>query len=368
MENLSKTPLYSIYKEYGAKIVDFAGWALPIQYEGIVPEHHTVREAAGLFDVSHMGEIEVAGADALVFLDYLLTNNISKLKDGHIQYAILTNEMGGTKDDVLVYRFSENRFWVIVNASNRVKDFNWLKKHAHQYNVEVRDISDAIAQLAVQGPKAEEILKAASSDEVGRIGFFKFTESLRVNGIACLVSRTGYTGEDGFELYFKSKDAIMLWTSLMETGSKLGMKPAGLGCRDTLRFEACLPLYGQELDEEISPFEAGLDWVVKLDKADFIGKQALTAQKERGIQRKLIGFELQERGIPRNGYEVHKNGIKIGYVTTGYLSPSLGKSIGMALISSEFSKPGEDIEIIIRGRAVKAVMVETPFYSKKYKK
>ncbi len=368
MEHLLKTPLYSIYKNYGAKVVDFAGWALPIQFEGIIPEHHAVREAAGLFDVSHMGEIEVTGADSLIFLEHLVTNSIGKLQNGQIQYAILSNETGGIKDDVLLYRFSEQHFCVIVNAANRRKDFEWMLKHSKGYHVEVRDISDQVAQIALQGPKAEEILKAAAGDNAGKIRFFRFVESVKVNGIPCLISRTGYTGEDGFELYLKPDDAVPLWKSLLKTGIELGLKPCGLGCRDTLRFEACLPLYGQELSEEITPLEAGLGWVVKLDKPDFIGKQALAAQREKGIPRKLVGFELQERGIARSGYEIQKDGNQVGYVTTGYLSPTLGKSIGMALISSECSQPGEIIDIIIRRRAVKATIVETPFYSKKYKK
>lgn len=368
MEHLLKTPLYSIYKEFGAKIIGFAGWALPIQFEGIVQEHKNVREAAGLFDVSHMGEIEVQGEDATKYLDYLLTNNITSMKDGQVQYAILANEEGGIKDDVLVYRFSEHKYWLVVNAVNRKKDYQWMKKYSEEYNVEVNDISDKLAQLALQGPKAFEILKSAAGDQVDKIRFFRFVESLKVNGITCLVSRTGYTGEDGFELYLNPKEAIKLWKTLLELGSIYGLKPAGLGCRDTLRFEACLPLYGNELDETITPLEAGLDWVVKFDKPAFIGRQALAAQKERGIARKIVGFEMMELGIPRHGYKVYKNGIQIGYVTTGYFSPTLEKNIGIALISTKYSDFNDTIDIIIRNKPVKARIVKTPFYTKKYKK
>jgi len=368
MDNLLETPIYPIYQNYGAKIINFAGWALPVQFEGIVYEHHAVRETAGLFDVSHMGEIEVKGEDSTIFLNQILTNDIINLKDGQVQYSILANESGGTKDDVLVYRFSERHYWVVVNASNRYKDFKWLIKHSTGYQVNVNDISDNVAQFALQGPKALEILNTASNEDVGKIRFFRFIKSVKVNGITCLVSRTGYTGEDGFELYFNPSDAVFLWKTLLNLGKDYGLKPAGLGCRDTLRFEACLPLYGNELDEDISPLEAGLDWVVKFNKPDFIGKQALTIQKENGIKRKIVGFEMLGRGIPRHGYRVYKNEMEIGYVTTGYYSPTLEKNIGMALVSIKYSNPGEIVYIIIRDKPIKAVIVETPFYNKKYKK
>ncbi|MGI6571239.1 MAG: glycine cleavage system aminomethyltransferase GcvT [Caldicoprobacterales bacterium] len=368
MEQLQKTPLYPIYKQYGARVVDFAGWALPIQYEGIIPEHHAVREAAGLFDVSHMGEVEIKGRDSLSFLDYILTNQVSRLKNGQIQYAIMANQDGGTLDDVLVYRFSEHHYWVIVNAANRVKDINWMKQQTDRFDVQVRDISDQIAQLAVQGPKAAEILKAAAGEAAEDIRFLRFVESLPINSISCLVSRTGYTGEDGFELYVQWDDAVQLWDFLMETGRKFGLKPAGLGCRDTLRFEACLPLYGNELDEDITPLEAGLGWTVKLEKPNFIGKAALKQQLRLGIRRKLAGFEMLERGIPRSGYEVRTGDRQIGRVTTGYFAPTLGRNLGLALLDAEHAQTGNTIDIMIRGKAVKAVIVQMPFYTKKYKK
>jgi aminomethyltransferase len=368
LENLLKTPLYPVYEQYGAKIVDFAGWALPLQFEGILPEHHTVREAAGLFDVSHMGEIDVTGEDALLFLNHLLSNDLTRIKDYQIQYNIMLNENGGAVDDVLVYRFCDTHFLVIANAANKQKDFEWMKSRTEGYRVTANDTSDEIAQLALQGPKAIDILKAAAGDEVEQIRFFRFSDSLHINGVSCLVSRTGYTGEDGFEIYVKPEHAIMLWDYLLELGKPYGLKPAGLGCRDTLRFEAGLPLYGHELAEDISPLEAGLGTFVKLEKPDFIGKQALVQQTENGIPRKLTGFEMIGRGIPRGGYEIAKDGKVIGHVTTGYFAPTLQKNIGMALMDAEFSEPGTPIEIIIRGKAAEAVTISLPFYSKKYKK
>jgi aminomethyltransferase len=368
LSNLFKTPFYPVYQQYGAKIVDFAGWALPIQYEGIIPEHHAVRESAGIFDVSHMGEIEVKGKDALLFLNYMLSNDLSKIKDYQTQYHIMLNEKGGAIDDVLIYRFSDQHFLIITNAANRFKDAEWLKGHAKDYQVQVNDISDEFAQLAIQGPKAVDIMKAAAGDEVEKIRFFRFSDSIQINGVACLVSRSGYTGEDGFEIYFKPEYAVDLWTYLLKVGREYGLKPAGLGCRDTLRFEACLPLYGHELAEDISPLEAGLSMFVKFEKEDFIGKQALLEQKAKGIKRKLIGFEMIDRGIPREGYEIAKDGISIGRVTTGYHSPTLGKNLGLALVDADISEPGTPVEVMIRAKAAKAVIVQTPFYSKKYKK
>ncbi|MGI6537350.1 MAG: glycine cleavage system aminomethyltransferase GcvT [Caldicoprobacterales bacterium] len=367
MSELLKTPLYPIYKDYGAKIIDFAGWALPIQFEGIILEHHSVRKSAGLFDVSHMGEIEVKGQDALSYLNYIMTNDVSKLKPNQVQYSVMVNENGGTLDDVLIYCFNEQHYWVIANAANRLKDFKWMQKQAACYEVNISDISDHVAQLALQGPKASEILNSVT-EEINNLRFFRFKKSVVANDISCLISRTGYTGEDGFELYCKPEDVVQLWKTLLSVGKKHDLKPAGLGCRDTLRFEAGMHLYGNELNENITPLEAGLNWVVKFDKKDFIGKSALQTQKQKGISRKLIGFEMQEKGIPRGGYEVKKEDKTIGYVTTGYLSPTLNKTLGMALIDAEFFELGNIIEIVIRGKKVPATIVETPFYSKKYKK
>lgn len=368
MDNLLKTPLFELYGDYGAKVVDFAGWALPLQFEGIVPEHMAVREHAGLFDVSHMGEVEVTGDDALLFLNHLLTNDVSRIADHQIQYAIMLYENGGTVDDVLVYRFSENHFWVIVNAANRHKDVEWMKSHTDGFNVHLRDLSDEYSELALQGPASVDILKAAAGEAAEQLKFFRFIESIDINGIDCLVSRTGYTGEDGFELYVRNEHATDLWRYLIDLGKDFGLKPAGLGCRDTLRFEACLPLYGHELSPDITPLEAGLDRFVKLDKDDFIGKDALVKQVEAGIPRKLTGFEMIDRGIPRGGYDITADGNKIGTVTTGYFSPSLNKNIGLGLIDSRYAEPGKQIEIVIRNKPLKAVTCGTPFYTKKYKK
>ena len=368
MDHLLKTPLYPAYGEYGAKIVDFAGWALPLQFEGILPEHHAVREAAGMFDVSHMGEVEVTGKDALFYLNRLLSNDITRIKDYQVQYNIMLNENGGAVDDVLAYRYSDQHFLVIVNAANRIKDVQWMKEHAQGYQVTVNDSSDDVAQLALQGPKAIDIMKAIIGEAAEQIRFFRFSDSIRIKGVSCLISRTGYTGEDGFEIYLKPDHAADVWRYLLEIGKEYGLKPAGLGCRDTLRFEACLPLYGHELAEDITPLEAGLGSFVKLEKQNFIGKQALAKQVESGVSRKLTGFEMTDRGIARGGYEIRKDEKKAGYVTTGYFAPTLGKNLGLALIDAGFSGPGNGIEVVIRGKSVHGVTVETPFYKKKYKK
>ncbi len=366
MDGLLKTPLFDTYKDK-AKLVDFAGWAMPLYFEGIIPEHHAVRDAAGLFDVCHMGEIEVTGKDALHFLNRLLSNDLSRLANNKVQYSLMLNHKGGTVDDVLVYRFSQDKYWIIVNAANRNKDHEWIKEQAAGYELTVTDLSDSTAQVALQGPLAADIMNACGF-EANEMKFFHFAETVRINGIPCLVSRTGYTGEDGFELYLDPKDAPAIWEYLLEKGAAFGLKPAGLGCRDTLRFEACLPLYGHELSESITPLEAGLDKFVKLDKEDFMGKSALLEQLAGGAARRLTGFEMTDKGVPRGGYEVFKDGRQIGYVTTGYFSPTLKKNLGLAFLDQNYDAPGTAIEVMIRGKALKAVTVEIPFYSKKYKK
>ncbi|HOB20637.1 MAG TPA: glycine cleavage system aminomethyltransferase GcvT [Candidatus Atribacteria bacterium] len=366
MDGLLKTPLFDAYREK-AKIVDFAGWALPLYFEGIIPEHHAVRETAGLFDVTHMGEIVVSGKDAYEFLNKLLSNDLSTLTDYRVQYSLMLNRNGGTVDDVLVYRFSQDKYWVIVNAANRQKDYNWIREQAVGYEVSVNDLSDSIAQIALQGPKAADILNACGFD-ASEVRFFHFAENVRIHDRLCLISRSGYTGEDGFELYMEPMDAPAIWAYLLDIGSAFGLKPAGLGCRDTLRFEACLPLYGHELSEDITPFEAGLGRFVKLDKEDFIGKSALLEQIAGGLARKLTGFEMTDKGVPRSDYEVCKDGRQIGYVTTGYFSPTLKKNLGLALMDHDCTAPGTTIDVMIRGKALKAITVEIPFYTKKYKK
>lgn len=368
MDNLRKTPLFSSYSKYNAKVIDFAGWALPVQYEGIIAEHQAVRNAAGVFDVSHMGEIEIKGKDAFGFVQNLVVNDISVLEDNQILYTPVCYEHGGTVDDILVYRFSNDYFYLVVNASNVDKDYKWMLHNKGNFDVQIDNISDSVCELAIQGPKAQEILQRFTDTDLSKIKFFYCDRNVNINGAKCLVSRTGYTGEDGFEIYSNSENAVMLWSTLLEKGKEDGLVPAGLGCRDTLRFEVCLPLYGNELTENISPLEAGLGYFIKLDNDNFIGKEALQKQKSEGLKRKLVGFEMKERGIPRHGYEVTVNGEKIGFVTTGYRSPSLDKNIGLALIDSKYADLGNEICIMIRNKPSKAVIINKKFYKKNYNK
>lgn len=368
MDNLRKTPLFSSYSKYNAKVIDFAGWALPVQYEGIISEHQAVRNAAGVFDVSHMGEIEIKGKDAFGFVQNLVVNDISVLEDNQILYTPVCYEHGGTVDDILVYRFSNDYFYLVVNASNVDKDYKWMLDNKGNFDVQIDNISDSVCELAIQGPKAQEILQRFTDTDLSKIKFFYCDRNVNINGAKCLVSRTGYTGEDGFEIYSNSENAVMLWSTLLEKGKEDGLVPAGLGCRDTLRFEVCLPLYGNELTENISPLEAGLGYFIKLDNDNFIGKEALQKQKSEGLKRKLVGFEMKERGIPRHGYEVTVNGEKIGFVTTGYRSPSLDKNIGLALIDSKYADLGNEVCIMIRNKPSRAVIINKKFYKKNYNK
>ncbi|MBT2677531.1 glycine cleavage system aminomethyltransferase GcvT [Bacillus sp. ISL-35] len=365
MTELKRTPLFEVYKEYGGKTVDFGGWELPVQFSSIKEEHEAVRTKAGLFDVSHMGEIEVKGPDSLDYLQKLMTNDVSKLKNGGAQYTAMCYENGGTVDDLLVYKIEDDHYLLVVNASNIEKDFDWMQKHL-EGNVKIENLSEGMAQLAIQGPKAEEILQKLSAEhDLGSIGFFKFSEEVDLNGKKALVSRTGYTGEDGFEVYCDSKDAVSLWKEILEAGKEDGVLPCGLGARDTLRFEANLALYGQELSPEISPLEAGIGFAVKLNKeADFIGKDALKQQKENGLPRKLVGIEMIDRGIPRHGYPVYKGEVRIGEVTTGTQSPTLKKNIGLALIDTKETELGNEVEVEIRGKRLKAAVSATPFYKR----
>lgn len=364
---MKQTPLYDVHCSLGGKIVDFGGWALPIQYTGILEEHQRVRSAAGLFDVSHMGEITVKGPDAACFINNIITNDILSAKDCQVVYSPMCYPDGGVVDDLLVYKFNNEDYLLVINAANTDKDFEWLKNNL-QGNVDIANVSDKYAQLALQGPKAEIILQKLTHAPLKDIKFFHFINNMDLAGIKALVSRTGYTGEDGFEIYVKSEDAESLWEKLLETGKEEGILPVGLGARDTLRFEAALPLYGQEISREISPLEAGLGIFVKLNKDKFIGKDSLVKQKEEGVTRKLAGFEMIDRGVARSHYEVEVNGRNIGFVTTGSFSPSLKKNVGIALLQTEYVQEGTEIDIIIRGKATKAGIVKLPFYTKKYKK
>ncbi len=365
MSELKRTPLFEVYKEWGGKTIDFGGWALPVQFSSIKEEHEAVRTSAGLFDVSHMGEVEVKGSDSLTFLQKMMTNDISKIKNGGAQYTAMCYENGGTVDDLLVYKIEDNHYLLVVNASNIEKDYKWLEDHLTG-DVTLENLSEKTSQLAIQGPLAEKVLqKLAGETDLSGIGFFKFQQEVNLNGKKALVSRTGYTGEDGFEVYCNAEDAVDLWRDILTAGQEDGVIPCGLGARDTLRFEAVLALYGQELSAEISPLEAGIDFAVKLKKEnDFIGKDALIQQKEQGLTRKLVGIEMIDRGIPRHGYPVYIGDQLIGEVTTGTQSPSLKRNIGLALINVEYTGLESEVEIEIRGKRLKAIVVPTPFYKR----
>jgi len=363
-ENLKRTPLFDSYKLYGGKTIDFGGWELPVQFSSIKEEHEAVRTKAGLFDVSHMGEIIVRGEDSLTYLQSILTNDVSKLQDGQAQYSAMCYEDGGTVDDLLVYKIAANDYLLVVNASNIEKDFNWMLKFKAG-DTSVHNVSDSYGQLALQGPLAESVLQRLTEEDLSEIGFFKFTTNVKLGGHEVLVSRTGYTGEDGFEIYGNPTSIVALWDDILEEGKKDGVLPCGLGARDTLRFEACLALYGQELSKDISPLEAGIGFAVKLKKEDkFIGQEALVKQKDSGIPRKLVGLEMIDKGIPRHGYSIFKDGHQIGEVTTGTQSPTLKKNIGLGLIDSKFNELGTEVEVEIRGKRLKAVTVSTPFYKR----
>jgi len=362
--DLKRTPLFDEYAKFGGKTIDFGGWDLPVQFSSIKEEHDAVRDRAGLFDVSHMGEIFVEGKDALAYLQHLLTNEISNIAIGGAQYNAMCYETGGVVDDLLVYRLGEEKYLLCVNAANIEKDFEWMKGHV-QGDVMVTNKSDEYAQIALQGPLSEEVLQTLTDVELNSLKYFKFIENANVAGYNVLLSRTGYTGEDGFEIYGEPQAIIGLWTKILEAGKDKGVVPAGLGARDTLRFEACLPLYGQELSKDISPLEAGIGFAVKLQKeSDFIGKNALLAQKENGLPRKVIGVEMIDKGIPRHGYKVYKDGVEIGEITTGTQSPLTKRNIGLALIDAKFAQLDTELEIEIRNKKLKAKTCATPFYKR----
>lgn len=367
MSEIKRTSLYEAHLKSGGKIVEFAGWEMPIQYEGLVAEHEAVRNKVGIFDVSHMGEVSVKGKDAEKFVNNLVTNDVSKLNPNQIAYAMMCYYHGGIVDDLLNYKYAEDHYFLVINASNVDKDYAWMLEQAKGYDVELKNLSDEFSEIAVQGPNAQALLQRLTDTDLNEIEFFYFKDGVKVAGYDCIVSRTGYTGEDGFEVYMTHDAAPAIWDALFANGADLGVKPAGLGCRDTLRFEAGLPLYGNELNHDISPLEAGLGFFVKLDKP-FIGRDQLVAQKEEGLKRKTVGFEMVDRGIPRHGYDVAVDGKVIGQVSTGYTSPTLGRTIGYALIDAAFSEIGTEFDVLIRNKAAKAKIVNKRFYTKKYKK
>ena len=371
LKKLKRTPLYEAHKKLGARIVDFAGWEMPVLYSGIIEEHRAVRNSVGIFDVSHMGEIEVVGREAVKLLQFLTVNDVTRLNDNECQYSMMCYPDGGIVDDILVYRLTGEKFMLCVNASNTEKDYQWILKSLHAgkpegmfRNAEVKNVSDNIGQISIQGKNSEPLLQKITGDDLSvmRHNHFVLTN---VDGVNTLVSRTGYTGEDGFEIYFKSENAERVWNRLLEIGKEYDIKPVGLGARDTLRLEMKYPLYGNDISEKTTPLEAGLSWVTKFDKGNFMGRESLLKQKEGGPKRKLIGFEMTDKGIPRSHYSIFKGAEQVGEVTSGTMSPSLNKAIGVGYVKTEISDIGNEIEIDIRGSHQKAKIVSTPFYKRK---
>ena len=359
---LRVTPLNCVHRALGARMVDFGGWDMPVQYSGIIDEHNAVRNAVGVFDVSHMGEIEIRGPEAAKLTDFVTTNAVQKLKLGQAHYSGLLYEHGGFVDDILVHKVADDHYFLCVNASNQDKDFEHIVAQNH-FDAVVENNGDRYAQIAIQGPKARATLQKLTAVDLGGIKYYWFTDG-EVSGTPARIAHTGYTGEDGFEIYVPPADAERMWQLVMDAGAEFGIKPCGLGARNTLRMEAKMALYGHEIDASISPLEADLGWIVKLDKGEFVGRAALLKQKESGVRRKLIGFEMCARGIGRDGYEVFLHGAPAGWVTSGGPAPTLNKNIGMCYLPTEQSVPETSIQIMIRNQPVDAVTVETPFYKR----
>jgi aminomethyltransferase len=360
---LKRTPLHDSHISIGARMVEFAGWDMPVQYSGPVNEHMAVREAAGLFDVSHMGEIEIRGLEALALVQKVTTNDVSKLQDNQVQYSTFVNDAGGVLDDLLVYRLNEEYFLLIVNAGTTDSDFEWIQRQVGTINVEVHNTSSAFALLALQGPQAEPILQPLTDRMLDRIPYY-WSQRVAVDGVDCRVSRTGYTGEDGFEILCSAANARHLWNRLLITGNDRGLVPCGLAARNTLRLEAAYRLYGNDMDETTTPLEAGLGWVVKPSKGDFIGREALVRQKEEGLKRKLVGFEMLDRAPARDGYPIVLGDQQVGSVASGSPAPYLKKNIGLAYLPIEHTNIGTLLSVVVRGRNVPARVVETPFYKR----
>lgn len=359
---LARTPLHDTHTALGGRMVPFAGYAMPVQYPaGIRAEHAAVRTAAGLFDVSHMGEFTVRGPHADDLVQYLTVNDVSRVAVGQAQYSALCNERGTILDDLLVYRFAD-RIVLVVNASNRARDWEWVGEYAAGYDVEITDDSDDIALIALQGPASQQILAPLTTADLGSIGYYRFAEG-PVAGADAVISRTGYTGEDGFELYLPAPAAPAVWNALTEAGAPHGLIPAGLGARDSLRLEMGYALYGNDLDEDHTALESGLGWIVKLGAGDFIGRAALAAEKERGVTRRLTGVRLTQRGFPRPGYPLVHEGEDVGTVTSGVASPSLGGGIAMGYLPVAAARPGTEVGVRIRGRVIAGVTQRPPFYT-----
>ncbi len=363
---MQTTPLFPVYQKYQAKTIDFHGWILPVQFAGIIQEHATVRQQVGLFDVSHMGELLIEGTDAACYLDYMLTNRVSSLNPGFICYSPMCYPNGGTVDDLLIYRLNGTKFLLVVNASNTAKDLEWLCHNTANFKVSIMDVSAAMVQLALQGPNALPLLQQiASEPEQLQLKHYQFRDRVVLSGIPVLLSRTGYTGEAGFEMYLPAESGVSLWENLMETGASCGIQPIGLGARDTLRFEAGLPLYGHELGPDITPLEAGLQRFVDFGKDPFLGKEALLQQLTQGLSRRLTGLEMIERGIARSGCRVLRTNQDAGYVTSGNYSPSLRKNLALALLDINAGKTGNEVQVDIRGKLVAAKITDYPFYKRR---
>ena len=358
---MKRTPLFAAHEALGARFVDFGGWEMPVQYTGIIAEHQAVRQRAGLFDVSHMGEIGLRGPRALAACQALTVNDVGRLHDGQAQYSLLCLPSGGVVDDIIVHRIAPERLLLCVNAGNTAKDLAWVREH--HGGAEVVDRSAEVAQLALQGPRATDILMPVTDLPLREIPSFSFREG-QVAGRRALVARTGYTGEDGWEIYCGAEAALAVWNALLDGGRPLGMAPAGLGARDTLRLERALPLYGHELTEETTPLEAGLGWVVRLNKGEFIGRDALRRQRETGVQRQLVGLMMHAPGIARQGYRIFHGPDAVGAVTSGTKSPTLGKAIALGYVASTWKEVGTKLGIEIRGRTSEAEVVPLPFYKR----
>ncbi len=363
MDNkLTRTLLHDVHMALGAKMVPFAGYAMPIQYaRGIRAEHAAVRTGAGLFDVSHMGEFSVRGPQAEDLVQYITVNDVSRVVAGQAQYSALCNESGHVLDDLLVYRFADH-FVLVVNASNRAKDWDWVSSHAAAFDVQISDDSDDIALIALQGPASQAILAPLTDVPLDSVGYYRFAQG-SVAGVDAVVSRTGYTGEDGFEMYLPADSAADAWKALAESNAPLAPVPAGLGARDSLRLEMGYALYGNDLDEEHTALESGLGWIVKLNAGDFVGRQALATQKARGVSRRLTGIKLTQRGFPRRGYPIVHDNAQVGTVTSGVASPSLGAGVALGYLPVALAKPGTDVGILIRGKTIPARTQRPPFYT-----
>ena len=365
---LKKTPLNAVHRQLGGRMVDFGGWDMPVQYPaGTIEEHLRTRTHSGLFDVSHMGEIEVRGSDAILFVNRITSNDVTKLVDGQAQYSALTTPFGTVIDDLLVYRFSSHHLLLVVNAGTTEKDWDWIKSHRANESVDLTNVSSDYCQLALQGPEALGILQKLTDLPLAEMKYYHFSPGT-VDGVASIVSRTGYTGEDGFEVYAPAARAEQLWNQILDAGnagSNTGVVPCGLAARNTLRLESGMALYGPEIDETTTLLEANLGWICKLDKGDFVGRQQLVQQKEEGVRSKLVGFEVTERGIARDGQDVVLNDRRVGRVTSGSPAPYLKKNIGFAYVPAEFASAGQEIKIDVRGRLVTAQVVKTPFYKRR---